>query len=92
MSGTFADLLKRYAERADGSVIVETSLDSALATGADPLNLIAYLGSLDIQVRSLSDLLQVNALNDEEELSAHAVSEGVAVSIASDGSWVLFRP
>jgi hypothetical protein len=32
----------------------------------------------------------INALDDEEELGAWIVAEGVAVSVASDGTWLLF--
>lgn len=89
---TFAALLRRYDLDSHSPEIMDASLAIALATRDDPLSVLAYLASLGLAVRSVSDLLQVNALDDEEELSAHPVREGVAISIASEGSWVLFRP
>ena len=92
MSEAFADLLHRFAMDGHSPQIVEANLANALATHEDPLSILAYLASLGIPVRSVNDLLQINALDDEEELSAHRVREGVAISIASEDSWVLFRP
>jgi hypothetical protein len=89
---TFAALLRRYDLDTRSARIVDASLATVLATGDDPLCVVAYLATLGISVRNVSDLLQVNALDDEEELGAHPVREGVAISIASEGSWVLFRP
>ena len=77
----------------DGEIsVVGVSLDAVMRGAPDPLGIIGYLAGLGINVRSLDDLLLVNVIADEEELSAHRVVEGVAVTVASQGDWVLFRP
>ncbi len=41
---------------------------------------------------SLDDLLLFNDDETEEELHCFRVAEGVAVSVASGGLWLLFEP
>jgi hypothetical protein len=50
-----------------------------------------YLQSLGVGASTLKELHDgISALEDEEELSAFECSEGVAVTHASDGWWLLF--
>ena len=71
----------------------EVSLAAALGGRGDPWRLLDYLAGLGVRVRALDELLAgVNQLPDEEELAAFACAEGVAVSMASDGRWLLVTP
>ncbi len=45
-----------------------------------------------LAVRSLDDLLLINGDDTEDELHAFRVAEGVAVTVAGGGLWVLFEP
>ena len=74
-----------------GDLVVHLAFADVMQGAADPLGIITYLAGLGIVVREIEDLLLVNQLEDEEELSAHRVAEGVAVATASQGEWVLFR-
>jgi hypothetical protein len=67
------------------------SFAEALRNGDDPLHVIPYFASLGLAVRSLEDLLQINEDETEEELHSFRVAEGVAVTLASDGLWLLFE-
>jgi len=70
-----------------------TSLSAAIASGRDPGKILAYLDSVGFQPQTLDQLIQaINGLDDEEELHAWTVTEGVAVSVASDGAWHVFTP
>jgi hypothetical protein len=68
------------------------SLSTALKAGDDPFHVLPYLAGLGLPVRQLDDLLAINAAPDEEDLHAWRCHEGIAVSIASDGVWLLFTP
>jgi hypothetical protein len=86
-------LLRRFAcQDAEPSAVPRVSLAAALARGSDPLDIIAYLTGLGIAVRTLDDLLKINGDPDEEELHSFRVAEGVAISVASQGEWLLFTP
>ena len=89
---TLAALLRRYCDDDDPPDIPRVSLAQAVRDGDDPIQVARYFASLGLPLRSLDDLLQINDDPDEEEVHAFRVSEGVAVSVASDGSWVLFVP
>lgn len=90
---TFAELVSQYAHQADDlGPVVRISLHNALESGEDPLGILQYLTAQGLRVRILSDLLRINVVDDEEELSAFEVQEGVAISTASDGVWILFCP
>lgn len=53
--------------------------------------MLSYLSEFAAPVASLLDLYAaVCSLPDEEELSAFRCREGVAISHASDGWWILF--
>jgi hypothetical protein len=64
----------------------------AVRAGDDPLHVIRYLAGLGLFVCSLDDLLRVNDDATEEEIGCFRVAEGVALTIASDGLWLLFGP
>ena len=90
---TLAALLRRYCDQHDEPRDVpRVSLADAVRQGDDPLHVIPYLAGLGLTVRSLDDLLQVNADDTEEEVHCFRVAEGVAVTVASDGLWLLFEP
>jgi hypothetical protein len=90
---TLAALLRRYRDDADDPPeLPRVSLAEAVRRGDDPLHIIPYLPSLGLTVRSLDDLLLVNQDDTEEEVHSFRVVEGVAVSTASDGLWLLFEP
>lgn len=90
---TLAALLRRYCDEHDEPRDVpRVSLADALRRGDDPLHIIPYFASLGLALGSLDDLLAINADDTEEELHAFRVAEGVAVTIASDGLWMLFEP
>ena len=85
---SFTDLVRRYDPAAtDDLPVRRTSLRTALDSGEDAMGILQYLAGLGLVIQSLPDLLAINDVEDEEELSAF---EGVAVSMASDGAWILF--
>jgi hypothetical protein len=88
----FSALLRRYADDDDERSVVRTRLPDALAGRDDPMQIVEYMKGLGIDVRELDDLLKINDDQSEEELHSFRVLEGIAVSIASDGIWVLFTP
>ena len=86
-------LLQRYRTYDDEpSEVHRASLAEALRGGTDPLKVLEYMRGLGLEVLELGDLLNINDDETEEELHAFPVLEGVAVSVASDGAWVLFTP
>jgi len=90
---TLAALLRRYcADDDEPRDVPRVSLAEAMRAGDDPLHIIPYLAGLGLPVRSLDDLLRVNDDASEEEVGCFRVAEGVAVTIASDGLWLLFEP
>jgi hypothetical protein len=90
---TLAALLRRYSGDQDEALDVpRISLAEALRTGDDPLHILPYLAGLGLEIRKLDDLLLIDGDDTEEELHAFRVAEGVAISIASDGLWMLFVP
>lgn len=91
---TFAQLLARYGLHATDDDVTVVSLSACLSSSQDPGRILAYLAGLGRTVTTLDDLLTaINELDGEEELGAFPVRDGgVAVSIASHGEFVLFRP
>ena len=90
---TLAALLRRYCDQNDEPRDVpRVRLADAVRRGDDPLHIIPYLAGLGLTVRCLDDLLLVNADETEEEVHSFRVAEGVAVTVASDGLWLLFEP
>jgi len=87
------DVLRRYRDPAAvSSAVPHVSLAEAVAGSGDPLDVLAYLAGLGIPVRTLDDLMRINADPDEEEVRCFRVDEGVAVTIASQGEWLVFTP
>jgi hypothetical protein len=90
---TLDALLTRFGGEEYGQeVVARISLRAALQGGDDPLKIIFYMRELGLSVSTLDDLLAINGDGFEEELAAFEVAEGVAVSVASQGEWVLFTP
>ena len=89
----FAQLLRRYGDGDDSEpAVIRTSLSEALTGGADPEHILSYFRNLGHPVGCLADLLALNQDPGEDDLHAFVVAEGVAVSIVSDGTWILFTP
>jgi hypothetical protein len=90
----FSNLLRRFgvADSLEDAEVIRVSFASAFDTYNDPFGILGYLAGIGIVVRSLDDLMQVNGIADEEDLSAYRVAEGVAVTVASQGDWILFQP
>jgi hypothetical protein len=90
---TLATLLRRFCEDHDEPRDVpRLSIADAIREGDDPLHILPYFAGVGIAVRCLDDLLLINDDPAEEEIHAFRVAEGVAVTMASDGLWVLFEP
>lgn len=90
---TLAALLRRYrVDNDDPGGVPRVSFADAARQGDDPLHILPYLTGLGLSVRTLDDLLLINADDTEEEVHSFRVAEGVAVSTASDGLWLLFEP
>ena len=88
---TLASLIGRYADPDQPPADVpRVSLAKALRDGDDPLHILAYLAGLGLDVSCLDDLLKINADDAEEEVRGFRVAEGVAMTVSSDGLWVLF--
>ncbi|HLO75166.1 MAG TPA: hypothetical protein VK196_01765 [Magnetospirillum sp.] len=87
----FAALAAAFCDLGEEPEATFTPFASALATGEDPGRILFYLATLGLRPTTLDELLAaVNDLEDEEELHAWPVAEGVAVSVASDGTWHVF--
>jgi len=87
---TFRDVCRRYPA-ADGSAAISVRLDQA-SGDSEAGRVLQYLGSFGLRVTNLNELFEaISRLDEEEELSAFRCREGVAVSHASDGWWILFR-
>jgi hypothetical protein len=66
---TFAALLRRYCDQNDEPRDVpRVSVAEAVQQGDDPLHIIPYFASLGLTVRTLDDLLLVNADETEEDI------------------------
>lgn len=88
-----AALLRRYcADNDEPRDVPKVSLADAIRRGDDPLHILPYLAGIGVPVASLDDLLAVNDDDTEEEIRSFRVAEGVAVTVASDGLWLLFEP
>lgn len=83
---------RRYAPD-QGEEPERVSLTASLAGAPDPWRLLPYLADLGRAVATLDDLVcAIAGMDDEEELAAFRCAEGVAVTQASDGRWLLFTP
>jgi hypothetical protein len=88
---TLEALLSRYSEIEKLPDVQRIKFDDAVRTGEDPLHVIKYLATLGIQVREPDDLLRLNDDDNEEELVCFKIPEGVAATINSDDSWLVFE-
>jgi len=90
---TLDALLRRYHDHNDEpGDVPRVSFAEALQHGDDPYHVLPYLAGLGLTIRCLDDLLLVNHDDTEEELHSFRVAEGIAVTLASDGMWLLFVP
>jgi len=87
---SFQVLARRYMLDDERPHVEVVSFEGCMRAGRDPRCILAYLASLGLSVRAPEDLLRINQIGDEEELSAFQCAEGVAVGHASDGWWLLF--
>ena len=93
-----AEPFKRVQERfggvktANDDEVASISLEDVLDGITKRPSVLDYLAEVGIVVSSLDDLMLINDMADEEELSAHRVSEGIALATASQGEWILVRP
>ncbi len=88
---TLEALLSRYSEVEKLPDVQRIKFVDAVRTGEDPLHVIKYLATLGIQVREPDDLLRLNDDDNEEELVCFKIPEGVAATINSDDSWLVFE-
>ncbi len=89
---TLDELLTCYAGDNDPPRDVpRIRFEEALQRGDDPIHFLPYLAGLGIEVMNLENLLSINDDQDEDDIAAFRVVEGIAVCIASDGLWMLFE-
>jgi len=88
---TLEALLQRFSSVDRLPEVRRVKFADAVRTGADPLSILKYFGTLDIAVREPADLFRLNDDPNEEEVNAFWIPEGVAVSIASDDAWLVFE-
>ena len=88
---TLQALLARYSSPERLGEVQRVRFADAVRTGEDPLKIIKYLATVGITVTTPADLFALNDDPNEEELNAFWVPEGVAVSINSDDSWLVFE-
>ncbi len=89
---SFAVLVAKYCDPGDEPDVAYVSFPDVLLGGPDPGHILTYLTTLGLppphSLQQLHDT--INAIPDEEELKAWIVTEGVAVSVASDDAWFVF--
>ncbi len=88
---TLEALLTRYSDIDRLSEVQRVRFADAVRTGADPLSILKYFGTLGLEVKAPADLFVLNDDPNEEEVNAFWVPEGVAVSINSDDAWIIFE-
>ncbi len=88
---TLEALLTRYSSIEKLPEVQRIKFDEAVRTGEDPLSIVKYFKTLGIAVREPADLFLRNDAPDEEEINAFKIPEGVAVSVESDGLWLVFE-
>lgn len=88
----FEVVARRYCVDPDDAPDVTTISMQAFLNGDDPKHVFSYLSSLGLHIRSAQDVLLVNELQDEEELSAELCADGVLIGHASDGWFLAVTP
>jgi hypothetical protein len=84
------DVLSLYAGHDEMPHLAHARLRSP-STEGDAARVLGYLAGFGLRPTTLDQLrAAIDELEGEEELSAHPVAEGLAVTHASDGWWVLF--
>jgi hypothetical protein len=88
---TLEALLRRFSDIEKLPEVQHVKFADAMRTGEDPLNVIKYLATLGITVQTPADLFRLNDDDSEEELVCFWIPEGVAATISSDDSWLVFE-
>jgi hypothetical protein len=88
---TLETLLARFSYIEKLPEVQRVRFADAVRTGEDPLHIIKYLGTLGIEVKAPADLFRLNDDPNEEELVCFWIPEGVAATINSDDSWLVFE-
>jgi hypothetical protein len=88
---TLEALLRRFSNIEKLAEVQRVKFADAVRTGEDPLRVIQYLATLGIEVRTPADLFRLNGDDNEEELVCFRIPEGVAATINSDDSWLVFE-
>ena len=88
---TLEALLQRHSDIERLPEVQRVKFADAVRTGEDPLNVIRYLATLGIAVQTPADLFRFNNDDNEEELVCFWIPEGVAATINSDDSWLVFE-
>lgn len=88
---TLEALLARFSTIDRLPEVQRVKFADAVRTGEDPLHVIKYLNSLGITVETPADLFCLNCDDNEEELVCFQIPEGVAATINSDDSWLVFE-
>ena len=88
---TLEALLARYSDIEKLPEVQRVKFADAVRTGEDPLRIIMYLATLGIEVKTPADLFRLNDDDSEEELVCFWIPEGVAATINSDDSWLVFE-
>ena len=87
---TLEDFLRRYSDIERLGEVQRVNFADAVRTGDDPLHIVKYLSTLGIEVKTPADLFRLNGDDNEEELVCFWIPEGVAATINSDDSWLVF--
>jgi hypothetical protein len=87
---SYQTVVARYCEPDDRAVTTKVSMGHCLRTGADPRRLFQYIESIaGFRVSKLDDLMWLNRLPEEEELTCTRCREGLLISHARDGWFLL---
>ena len=91
---SFEELRRRYSFSDDDDEPPTVVPFATVATArSDPGRILEYLHQLGCSVGSLGELHSTICALDDEELGSFIVEDGsIAVTVASDGTWFLFKP